>query len=378
MTTTRIALLRACGAERPYSASKPLEIVQATLDPPGHGELQVKIAAAGLCHSDLSVINGDRPRPTPIALGHEAAGVVEVVGPGVTRFSVGDPVVLVFAPSCGGCAPCAEGRPALCEPAAAAAVRNELLSGAQRIRVDGVPVGHHIGVSAFSDRVVVDQGSCVKIDPATPLEQAALLGCAAVTGVGAVINTGGLKLGQTCAVVGLGGVGLAALLGARAAGARRVIAVDPSADKRAKALELGADVAVDATADDAADQVRAASDGGVDLAVEVAGVVPALELAYDVTRRGGVTVTAGLPHPDARMRLPAVTLTATERTLKGSFMGSCAPTRDVPRFAAMMMDGRLPLERLVTHRLRLEDVNDGFERLAAGDAIRQVIVFDAA
>jgi alcohol dehydrogenase len=373
---TRIALLREMGLPRPYGRSRPLEIVEAELADPGPGELLVKLAAAGLCHSDLSVINGDRPRETPLALGHEAAAVVEAVGPGVTRFEPGDHVVMVFVPSCGHCVPCASGRPALCEPGAAAAGKGALLSGARRIRYQGRPINHHLGVSAFSTHAVVAQESCIRIDKSVPLDKAALLGCAVLTGVGAVVNSGGLKMGESCAIIGLGGVGLAGLLGAVATGARPIIAADLAKDKRDFALQLGATHAVDPSEADAVAKVKSLTGGGVDLAVDLAGAAPALKFAYDITRRGGTTVTAGLPNPKAEFSIPAVSLTVGEQTLKGSYVGSCVPVRDIPRFAAMMMDGRLPIERLMTHRLALEEINEGFERLAAGDAIRQVVVFD--
>lgn len=373
---TRIAMLSESGRPRPYTESRPLEIVEAELADPGPGELRIKMAAAGLCHSDLSVINGDRPRDMPLALGHEASGVVEAVGPGVTRFGPGDHVVLIFVPSCGHCVPCAEGRPALCEPAAVAAAQGSLLSGGKRISCEGRTIDHHIGVSAFSEHVVVDQGSCVKIDKAIPLDKAALLGCAVLTGVGAVLNSGHLKAGQSCAVVGLGGVGLAGLLGAVAAGARQVIAVDLAQDKRDFALELGATHAIDPAAPGAVEQVQEITGGGVDLAVELAGSARALQFAYDICRRGGTAVTAGLPHPSDELSIPATSLTVSEKTLRGSYVGSCVPLRDIPAFASLMMSGKLPIERLLTHRIRLDDINEGFERLAAGAAIRQVVVFD--
>ncbi|MGA0565222.1 zinc-dependent alcohol dehydrogenase family protein [Ancylobacter sp. VNQ12] len=373
---TKIALLRKMGAERPYGTTRPLEIIEAELSQPGFGELVVKMAAAGLCHSDLSVINGDRPRDMPVALGHEASGVVESVGPGVTRFAPGDHVVMVFVPSCGHCVPCASGRPALCEPGAVAAGKGALLGGSKHITCEGVTINHHLGVSAFSTRAVVSENSCVKIDKSIPLDKAALLGCAVLTGVGAVLNSGELKAGQSCAIVGLGGVGLAALLGAVAGGANKIIAADLSAEKRKAALELGATHAVDPSEEGAIARVKEITAGGVDLAAEFAGAVPALKFAYDITRRGGTTVTAGLPNPAAELKIPAVSLTVGEQTLKGSYVGSCVPIRDIPRFAAMMMDGRLPIEKLMTHRLKLEEINEGFERLAEGTAIRQVIVFD--
>ena len=371
----RIALLRSMGTARPYQETRPLDIVEVDLDEPGAGELRVRMVAAGLCHSDLSVINGDRPRDMPVALGHEASGVVEAVGPGVSRFAPGDHVVLVFVPSCGHCVPCASGRPALCEPGAAAAAKGTLISGQRRLRYKGEPINHHIGVSAFSTHAVVSENSCVKIDKSIPLEHAALLGCAVLTGVGAVLNSGELKMGQSCAVIGLGGVGLAGLLGAVAAGAGTLIAVDTAPSKRAMALELGATHAIDPMAENAVAEVKALTGGGVDLAVELAGAAPALKFAYDITRRGGTTVTGGLPNPKAELNIPAVSLTVSEQTLKGSYVGSCVPVRDIPRFAAMMQSGRLPIERLVTHTIMLDEINEGFERLASGEAIRQIVRF---
>ena len=371
----RIALLRSMGTARPYQDTKPLEIVEADLEEPGFGEVRVKMAAAGLCHSDLSVINGDRPRDMPVALGHEASGVIEAVGPGVTRFSPGDHVVLVFVPSCGHCVPCASGRPALCEPGAVAAGKGTLLSGERRLRYKGEALNHHLGVSAFSTHAVMSENSCIKIDKSVPLDRAALLGCAVLTGVGAVLNSGELKMGQSCAIVGLGGVGLAGLLGAVAAGAETIIAVDMAEHKRALALELGATHAIDPTKEGAAAEVKALTKGGVDLAVELAGAAAALEFAYEITRRGGTTVTGGLPNPKAEFTIPAVSLTVGEQTLKGSYVGSCVPVRDIPRFAAMMQAGKLPIEKLMTHRITLDEINEGFERLATGEAIRQVVVF---
>lgn len=373
---TRIALLREVGAARPYTESRPLEIVEAHLDHPGPGQLLVKMAAAGLCHSDLSVINGDRPREVPIALGHEASGVIEAIGPGVTRFEVGDHVVMVFIASCGHCVPCAEGRPALCEPGAVAGAKGTLLNGDRKISIDQAPVHHHLGVSAFSTHAVVSENSCVRIAKDIPLHLAALLGCAVLTGAGAVLNSGDLKAGQSCAIVGLGGVGLAGLLGAVAGGAGIIVAADLSEEKRRHAMDLGATHAIDPSDQDAVAKVRGWTSGGVDLAVDLAGAVPALKFAYDITRRGGCTVTAGLPHPEAKLSFPAVSLTAEERVLKGSYVGSCVPIRDIPRFASLMMQGKLPIERLLTHRIKLSDLNEGFERLAAGNAIRQVVVFD--
>ena len=371
----RAAILEEMGRSPPYSESKPLTISEVELAPPGPGEVLVKIAAAGLCHSDLSVIDGNRPRPTPMALGHEAAAIVEEPGEGVDDLKKGDHAVLVFVPSCGHCEPCATGRPALCEPAAVANGKGTLLSGARRITRNGVPINHHLGVSCFAEYATVSRRSLVKIDPDLPLDNAALFGCAVLTGVGAVVNTARVTAGSTVAIVGLGGVGLAALLGAIAAGAERIVAVDLSAAKLGLAGQLGATDQFNAGDADAVDKIREATRGGVDFALEMAGSVKALDLAYRITRRGGTTVTAGLPPPDAVLPVPAVSLVAEERTLKGSYIGTSVPSRDLPRYLGLFRRGRLPIDRLLTDRLRLDDINAGFDRLQKGEAVRQIVVF---
>ncbi len=370
---TRAAILRTMGASRPYADSRPLSIEAVTLDPPGPGEVQVRIRAAGLCHSDLSVINGDRPRPLPMALGHEAAGEVEALGEGVDDLSVGDHVVMVFMPSCGHCAPCAEGRPALCEPGAAANGRGELLTGAQRLHAGDGVLHHHLGCSAFAERAVVSRRSLIRIDPALPFDQAALFGCAVLTGVGAVVNTAGVRPGQSVAVVGLGGVGLASVLGALACGASPVVAVDLSEDKLALARTLGPVHTVNAADADAIEQVRALTGGGAEVVVEMAGSARALEAAWKMTRRGGTTVTAGLPPPDAVLPVNIVGLVGEERTLKGSYIGTCVPSRDLPRYVALFREGRLPVDRLMSGTLALDQINEGFDRLAEGSVARLVV-----
>jgi alcohol dehydrogenase len=371
----KAAVLNALGAKMPYAESKPLAIDTLDLEGPGHGEVLVKIAAAGLCHSDLSVINGDRPRPTPMALGHEAAGTVEEIGPGVTDLKRGDHVVMVFVPSCGHCLPCAEGRPALCEPGAVANTAGTLLSGARRLSRNGTAVHHHLGCSAFAEYATVSRRSLVKIDPELPFAEAALFGCAVLTGVGAVLNTAKVTPGSTVAVVGLGGVGLASLLGASLAGARQIVAIDLADDKLALARELGATDTVNARDPDAVEQVKAKTNGGVEFAFEMAGSVKAMELAYKATRRGGTTVTAGLPPPTHTIAVPQVNLVAEERTIKGSYIGTCVPVRDLPRYIALYRQGRLPVNRLMSGTLPLADINLGFDRLHEGKALRQVVTF---
>ena len=373
----RAAVLETIGAPQPFDENRPLTIEELELDPPGDHEVLVQIRAAGLCHSDLSVIDGNRPRPVPMALGHEAAGVVKAVGAGVTDLSPGDHVVTVFVPSCGHCSPCAEGRPALCEPAAVANNAGTLVGGEHRLhRADGTPVNHHLGVSAFADHAVVSRHSLVRIDPDLPFHHAALFGCAVLTGVGAAINSADIKAGQTVAVIGLGGVGLNSGLGALVAGAGQVIAIDLDEDKLAMAKSLGAIAGINAADEDCVSQVKALTNGGVDCAIEMAGSEKALELAYQLTRRGGTTVTGGLAHPDRKVSIQQVSLVAEERTLKGSYVGSCVPVRDVARYVSLFRQGRLPVDKLLSDTLTLDEINEGFERLANGKAIRQVILFD--
>ncbi|MFL5080454.1 MAG: zinc-dependent alcohol dehydrogenase family protein [Microvirga sp.] len=369
----RAAVLNEMGAPAPYAQSKPLKIETIELDPPGPGEILVKIAAAGLCHSDLSVIEGNRPRPMPMALGHEAAGVVEELGAGVDDLKKGDHVVMVFVPSCGHCLPCSEGRPALCEPGAAANGAGTLLSGGKRLHRNGQDINHHLGVSGFAEYATISRRSCVKVDRELPLDEAALFGCAVLTGVGAVINTAKVPAGTTVAVVGLGGVGLSSILGAVASGASRVVAVDLSDEKLGLARQLGATDTFNAGSPDAANEIREAVKGGVEYAFEMAGSVRALDLAYKITRRGGTTVTAGLPPPAHTLALSPVNLVAEERTLKGSYIGTCVPVRDLPRYVDLYRRGKLPVDRLMSKHLRLDEINEGFDLLAQGKVVRQVV-----
>ena len=372
----RAAVLSQMGTPGPYAKTRPLTIEELDLAPPGYGEVLVKIAAAGLCHSDLSVINGDRPRPLPMVLGHEAAGVVEQLGDGVTDLVPGDHVILVFVPSCGHCSPCAEGRPALCEPGFAANSAGTLLGGARRLSRNGVPINHLLGCAAFAEYATVSRRSLVKIDKALPMAEAALFGCAVMTGVGAVVNTAQVRAGASTAVIGLGGVGLASVLGAKAAGARQIVAVDLSDEKLELAKSLGATHTSNASAPDTVEKIREATSGGVEYAFELAGSARALESAYKITRRGGTTVTAGLPPPTATMPLSPLNLVAEERTLKGSYIGTCVPSRDIPRYVALYQQGKLAVDRLMTGTLKLDQINEGFDLLHEGKAVRQVILFD--
>lgn len=372
---TRAAVLRTSPVERPYNETRPLAIETFELLGPRHGEVLLKIHAAGLCHSDLSTIDGNRPRPVPMVLGHEAAGEVLELGEGVHDFAVGDHVVCSFVPSCGHCDYCADGRAALCTHGAKANTEGTLLGGGRRLSQSGSDIHHHLGISGFAEYAVVARESLVKIDPTLEYDIAALFGCAVLTGVGAVIHTANLRLGQRVLVVGLGGVGLSGVLGAIAGGASQVIAADIDPVKLDKARALGATACVDLRDAHALQEVQDLTGGGADVAAEFAGVSSALEFAFAATAKGGTTVTAGLPHPDTRVSISPVQMVAQERSFKGSYLGGHVPKLDIPEYIALYQAGRLPVDRLLTHRLSLDEINTGFERLASGEAIRQVVMF---
>lgn len=374
---TQAAVLYEMGQPVPYAQSRPLVVAEVELDAPGPGEVLVELVGAGLCHSDLSVIDGSRPRPMPMVLGHEASGIVREVGQGVRTLRPGDHVVFSYVPMCGHCLPCATGRPALCEEGTRANAAGTLLNGARRLRdTAGGPINHHLGISGFARYSVAVEESLIKIDPEVPLAKAALFGCAVLTGVGAVVNTARVEPGVAVAVWGLGGVGLSAVLGARLANAWPIIAVDVLPDKLDLARQLGASHTVEARTTDAVEAVREISGGGVQYAFEAAGNEQALMQAYLATRRGGTTVTVGLPAPSRQFSVPAMSIALEERTIKGSFMGSAVPRRDIPRFLALYQAGMLPIDLLLTRTLRLDQINEGFDALATGAAVRQLITYD--
>ncbi len=361
---------------RPYAVSKPLIVEEVDLAGPGAGCVLVEIVAAGLCHSDLSVINGVRPRVMPIVLGHEAAGIVREIGTGVGDFSPGDHVVFSYVPACGRCLYCAVGRPALCEKGAAANAAGTLLGG-ERCFTNGAgtTLHHHLGVSGFSRFTVAAAESLIKIDADLPLETAALFGCAVITGVGAVINSARVEPGSSIAIFGLGGVGLSAVLGGCVAGAKSIIAVDTVPEKLNTARKLGATETIPAGNSDVVTTIRELSHGGVDYAFECTGIEAVMTQAYEATRRGGTTIAVGLPAPQKRLAIPIMSLVAEERTVKGSYMGSAVPRRDIPRLIALHRAGRLPVELLLSGSVRLEELNAAFDRLDNGEAVRQVLCF---
>jgi Zn-dependent alcohol dehydrogenase len=353
----------------------PLVVSELDLARPGPHEVLVRLHASGVCHSDWNAVDGTAENPCPCVLGHEGAGVVETLGEGVTRVAVGDHVALSWAPSCGECEECRRDLPQLCSTVWPAMATGGLMDGTPRLSRDGEPVYHYSLLSTFAEACVVPERSCVPIGDDVPFEVAALVGCAVTTGVGAVWRTARVRPGDRVAVLGCGGVGLSALMAAVAAGADPVIAVDAVPGKLEVARDFGAtaSVAWQGAAAETADAVREAAGGGVDYAIEATGRPEAMEAAFLSTRARGAAVLVGIPRADAVLSLPATTIPRMERRVLGSIYGSSKPDRDFPHALSLYRSGRLPLDKLVSHRLPLEQAERGFELMQSGEALRVVL-----
>jgi NDMA-dependent alcohol dehydrogenase len=358
------------------AVGEALSVEDVELAAPGRGEVAVRLRASGVCHSDWNVVSGTTPNPVPVVLGHEGAGVVEEVGERVTAVAAGDHVVLSWLPSCGHCFFCAQGRPILCEWSTPAMLAGTMPDGTTRLTRNGDAVFHYSFLSTFAERCVVPEASCVPIRPDAPLEVAALVGCAVMTGIGAALNRARVEPGSSVAVFGAGGVGLSAVIGSRFAGARTVIAVDPVPLKRELALELGATHALDPVDGDASAAVRELTGGrGADFAFDAAGAPGLVRAAYDAVRPGGTVVAVGIPPTGEEARLPGPRLPREEKIVTGSLYGSCRPHVDMPLVLDLYMAGRLPLDRLVTRTYPLAEINEAFAAMNAGEVARAVIVF---
>jgi S-(hydroxymethyl)glutathione dehydrogenase / alcohol dehydrogenase len=360
-----------------WEVKQPLRVEEVTLDGPKHGEVLVKIAAAGVCHSDYHFMHGDLPIGIPCVLGHEGAGVVEEVGAGVTTVEPGDHVVLLFRANCGHCEFCSQGRPALCSMAAKIRTTGRLLDGTSRLHIDDVELKHLHGVSCFAERSVVTQEACVPIPPDIPFEVAAVFGCAVMTGVGAVINTARVTAGSSVLVIGAGGVGLSSVMGAALIGAHPIIVVDKLDSKLATAMAFGATHTVNSGSHDIVDGVRRFTAGeGVDYSFEAIGNPSAMSEAFQALRRGGTAVAVGIAPFGTKMSVDAGELVYQEKTLKGSYYGSAHFQADIPRLLQLYSAGKLPIDRLISRRYRLDDVNLAFDALLAGEVARSVLIFD--
>lgn len=366
--TIRGAVLEAIGADRPYQDTRPIRVDELELEGPGQGEILVRIEAAGVCHSDLSVVNGNRPRPVPMLLGHEAAGIVEELGVGVTDLTLGQRVVMTFLPRCGECAGCRSNGKTPCEQGSAANAEGTLLGGGRRLSRDGEPVQHHLGVSAFATHAVVSRRSVVPVGSDVPAHIAALLGCALLTGGGAILNVAKPGPSSRVAIVGLGGVGMAALITAKATGVEYVVGIDTLPAKLESAMNLGASDAMTSAA-------ALESGEKFDAVIEAAGHPRALEAAIALTKPGGITVTVGLPAPGQPASIDPLALTAEARTIVGSYLGSAVPEHDIPIYEELWRSGQLAVEGLVSDTIPLEEINRAMDTLDGGLALRQIITF---
>tara|TARA_R110000850_G_scaffold1826_9_gene9600 strand:+ start:762 stop:1847 length:1086 start_codon:yes stop_codon:yes gene_type:complete len=351
---------------------KPLVIEDVVISKPGPHEVLIRTAACGLCHSDLHFIDGAYPHPLPAIPGHEAAGIVEAIGSEVRTVAVGDAVVSCLSAYCGHCEFCVSGRMSLCLGADTRRGPDE----APRItRPDGTTVGQMLNLSAFAEQMLIHEHACVRIDPEMPLDRAAVIGCAVTTGAGTIFNSCKLTPGETVAVVGCGGVGLATINAAKIAGAGRIIAADPIKEKRDLAIKLGATDVIDASAEDAAAQIIELTKGGVDHAVEAVGRPASGDLAVGALKRGGTATMLGMMPLDHKVGLSAMDLLSGKK-LQGVLMGSNRFPVDIPRLVDFYLRGLLDLDSIVAETIPLEQINDGFEKMKKGDAARSVIVFN--
>lgn len=354
-----------------FEAGRPLEIAEVRVDDPAPREVRIRTAAVGVCRSDLHFIDGAFPHPVPTIPGHEAAGVVEAVGSDVTRLKVGDHVVTFLTVFCGTCEMCVTGRPSLCvDPS----TRRSKDAPPRLTLANGTPLAPFLNLSAYAEVMLVHENACVAIDPAMPLDRAALLGCAVITGAGAVFNDSKLKPGESIAVIGAGGIGLAAINAARIAGAGMIVAIDPVADKRALAEKLGATHSFDAGSDTLVKDVLKLTGGGVHYAIEAVGQPATAELAWNILRRGGTATILGMIAPGQSVSIAGPTF-LTGKKLQGSLLGSTRFPIDLPRLVRMYLDGLLDLDTMVAETIALDGINAALDRLRVGDTVRSVITF---
>jgi NDMA-dependent alcohol dehydrogenase len=358
------------------AAHQPFVVDQVELAEPGAGEVRVKIAASGVCHSDYHLVSGATQHPMPVVPGHEGAGVVEAVGAGVTRVKPGDHVTLNWAPDCGECFYCLRGKPNLCETYVAPIWAGTMLDGTTRLRWNGETVYHFSGLASFAEYAVVPQQSCVPIRKDVPLEVAALVGCAVATGVGAVIYTACVRSGESVVVFGCGGVGLSIVQGALLAGAEKIIAVDTNPAKMDITRQFGATHALLAGST-TLDDIRALTGGrGADHAFEAVGIPALQELAFQAIRPGGTLTLAGLSAMGTGTNLPGAVITRQEKVIKGSYYGTVNASRDFPMLLDLYAAGKLKLDQLISRRYRLDQINEAYQDMLSGSLARGVIIFE--
>jgi Zn-dependent alcohol dehydrogenase len=362
------------GLPAPFEESEPFKIEEVELDGPYVGEVLVEVRAGGLCHSDLSQVAGLRPRKCPVVGGHEGAGIVREVGPGVTRFAPGDHVIMTGAPGCGFCRTCGENRPNLCEEVAGTRSAGGVYKGTRRLSFKGEPLYHYSGISSFAEYAITVPDALLKIDDSVPFEVAALFGCGVVTGAGAVFNAAHVRPGQSVAVIGLGGVGLNSVMAARISGASHIIGIDILQEKFLIASELGCTETVLATDPDIVERVRDLTGGGVDYVFEVSGHRNSIALGLDITRKGGDIICVGLGASGDMYEYPHARLVGEEKALRGSFMGSGNAAGDIPRYVRYFQEGRMPVDRLMSGTMTFRELNRSLDLLARGAVTRSVLL----
>lgn len=355
--------------------SEPIQFTEVDLAAPRPGEVRVRIAAAGVCHSDLHVKRGEWDAPAPLVMGHEGSGVVTELGEGVTSLAVGDHVVLSWVPPCGDCRYCRSGHEARCQKVATiVAPKGVLFDGTSRLSRDGETIHHYLGVSSFAEEVVVPASGAVKVRDDAPLDVIAVVGCAVATGVGAVLNTAAVEPGSTVAVIGCGGVGLNVVQGARLAGAERIVAIDVLPDKTQMALQFGATDRIDASRADAVEQLFELIPDGVDYAFDAIGRTSTTEQAIRMLGLGGAAVIVGLPPTGAKASFEPLVLAEADQRILGSNYGSVRPSIDIPALVDRYMDGQLLLDPLISGRRPLAEAAEAFDDLEAGSVLRTLLI----
>jgi len=357
-----------------HEIGTPLRIEDLAVEPPKAGEVAIRVAASGICHSDYSVIHGVLRSPLPVVLGHEAAGIVEEVGPGVEGLRPGDHVIAALTPSCGECPMCREDKPYLCAQMVPTMGNCTMIDGTTRLKLGDRAVHQLCGVASFAERAVIPAGALVKVEKDVPLDVVCLIGCGVTTGAGAALNTARVEPGTSVAVIGCGGVGLSIIQGARIAGATTIIAIEPVAEKRDLAQSLGATHAVDPRSEDATKAVRKITGSGVHYAFEALGRLDTIAQAWSLLRPTGLAVVVGVASVGSEVKLRTSGF-LQEKQIKGSAYGSAVPRRDIPRLVDLYRKGELKLEPMITRRIRLDDVNDALAAMGRGEGARSVIVF---
>jgi S-(hydroxymethyl)glutathione dehydrogenase / alcohol dehydrogenase len=358
-----------------FEAGKGLQLCDVDVQEPQTGEVMIRMVAGGVCHSDLHVMTGHLSAPLPAILGHEGAGIIERVGPGVVGLKPGDHVIALWRLSCHECEFCSNSRPALCTEGMQIRMTGQLQDGSTRFKLDGEEIKHFAGVSCFSEFSVVPEGQVLKISKDFPLELATLIGCGVITGVGAVFNCAQVKPGSTVAVFGTGGIGLNIVQGAAIAGAEKIIAVDLLPNKLQFAESFGATHTINASQGDPVEQIRDLTDGGVNYAFEAVGYPKIIRQAYDSTRKQGMTIAVGVAPPTAEVSVPVMSLIFEEKTLTGSLYGSAQPWIEIPKIIALYRAGKLKLDELLSRRYPFAEINEAYAALERGEVARSIVTF---